>query len=745
MKTMNGVRNTLIAGMIMLLCSTIATAQWVQTSGPSGARFAGVTADETTRIAIVGNEVLNYENQTWTTVGSLPEVEEVARHREGTPTMTIVDGALLVHHRGNLLRSTDYGKSFTNITTSSALVTDGSDFYTITDDVSFQTGTSIAHSTDGVTFTVTGELPGSSSAPALYDGSLYSAFGYGGKIFRSDDKGENWTEIDVTLPREGRETSAGGGFIMHMVGTDHGLYTPSGAEVFFSTDGETWTNVSANLPQPLRITRISANNDYVYIATQSNESFRYSPESETWTKLEVSDARDVISTPQGAVVMTVSGGILGFDGEATEGTDLDGGLIRSTIYAMGAVDDVVLANAQGFVYRSADAGKSWDRVDALAGWNMVTFSTNEATGEIYMLDGSPQFGVPMRSDDKGLTWEEFGPMYEFDNTWRREDVHTIVSTDDAIFAAISLFGPSKANGAWRAGGVYRSDDGGESWKKVDNGLPRNVETTVPIADMIEIDGNLIVTTVAGTYRSDNDGNSWTPAMNGISGADMERKGGQLFTVGSTLFKKMINGFYRSDDYGQSWQAIELDLPTGLEYTFSVFSLDGEIYMQSYKLDATAPLGYFDYYLLKFDGTEWKDVTDWQPEGVLFTDMVRSGDLYYAGTSNHGVWTLSRDFSIGSASVHEDRGNRTIGLELSAAPNPTTDRLALTISSAERTEVRVTLTDPKGEKIEEVHAGTIGSGSTTFEIETTVLAVGTYYVNVTTADGSRSVAPIQVLR
>lgn len=734
-----------LALMTMMMTGASLQAQWTQTNGPTGAALSGVAAEGAERLVLIDDEVHRLVEGEWKRVGTLPQVDEATRSRGDARMMTILDGVLLVQHRGHLLRSTDYGRSFTNVGLASAVFTDGETFYTLTDDPAFREMPAIARSTDGgETFEKTGELPHSSSTPVVYDGALYSAFGYGMTMFRSDDGGENWDTLDMELSFTGRETSAGAQFSKGLVATPSGLFMKVGADVFRSTDGETWRNVTGNLPEPMTIDRIDASDDHVYIVTQMNEAFRYDIDEDSWTKLDVDLVRSVLPTDQGVIVQSVTGGLIEIAATASEGTDLLGGLVRSRVYTMGAVNDVVLTSADGYVYRTEDGGTSWERVEAIEGWSIVTFCTNESTGEVYILDGSSQFGVPLRSSDEGKTWEEFGPVYEWDPTWRRADVHTIVATDDGIFAAISGYGPSKANGGWRAGGVYRSIDGGETWQKVDNGLPYNVETTVPIASMIAVDNVLLVTTPAGTFRSQNGGGNWVPAMNGVSAEDREKPGGALFAIGSTVFKKTSNGFYESDDYGKSWTAIELDLPTGLEYTYNLFSLDGEIYMQSYRPGTGSPLGYFDYHLVKFDGTEWKDITDWQPEGVIFTDMVRAGDMYYAGTQKHGVWSLSRDFSIGSASVDEDRP-APARLDLSVAPNPADDRIGLTLNVPERTTLDLSLVDPLGQVVRHLYSGAISAGTETLEVTTAELTAGTWYIRSVQADGTTTLLPVQIIR
>ena len=733
-------------GIALLFFMAAATlqAQWTQTSGPAGARVTAVAADESMRMAIIADEVHHWVDGAWQQVGSLPAVEQQGTPRGDFRMLTILDGVLLAHYRGHLLRSTDYGVTFESVGTASAVFTDGDWFYTLTDDPTFQTPPVLARSADGESFTEIGTLPLFSSTPVVWNGAFYANFGYGTDIFRSVDNGQSWDTLHPEFPREGRETTAGASSLGSMVATSSGLYAASGAEVFHSTDGESWSSVSANLPEPMTITQITANDQHVFITTQNREVFSYAPKSGTWSQIDVPIARQIVPVATGAIVITLTGGLYEVASGSTDVADINGGLIRTNVFSMGGVGNVVFANAENLCFRTGDGGETWERMAELDGSSWVRFSTNPANGDVYVLNAASQFNSPLRSTDQGESWQPFGPTYEWDPEWYRGDIQEVIATDDAIYLALSEFGPSKSNYSWRSGGVFRSDDNGVSWEKVDNGLPYNVETTAPIADIIEVDGTLIVTTAAGTFRSANRGDFWSRAMNGISAEDMEKGGGSLFAVGSTVFLKTYSGFYRSDDYGKSWEATELDLPTGLEYSWNIFSLDGEIYMQSYRPSSTEPLGYFDYYLLKFDGTEWKDVTDWQPEGVIFSDMVRVGDMYYAGTQGHGVWSLARDFSIGSSSVPTG-GAMPWGLELSVAPNPTSGRIGVEVSAGDRGMINLSIVDPIGRRIRDIHTGEIAPGTERFEVETSELSAGTYYVRMVAADGSTVVRSVQIVR
>jgi hypothetical protein len=232
-------------------------------------------------------------------------------------------------------------------------------------------------------------------------------------------------------------------------------------------------------------------------------------------------------------------------------------------------------------------------------------------------------------------------------------------------------------------------------------------------------------------------------MTGLSAEDLEYgRGGILYRIGNDLYLQSRYGFYLSTDDGATWSSELPPLPSGIEWTITAFSLDDEIYMQTYTSPSS---GVFEYSLYKFNGTEWVDVTSWQPEGILFNTMVRSGDYYYAGTNTDGVWRLSRSLSIATGSGTTGVADETVadGIRLTGAPNPADGAMEVEVTLPKATELRVTLVSIFGKEMALLHDGHADAGSRSFTIETDELPSGTYYVRLTTSYGASKVVPVQI--
>ena len=103
-------------------------------------------------------------------------------------------------------------------------------------------------------------------------------------------------------------------------------------------------------------------------------------------------------------------------------------------------------------------------------------------------------------------------------------------------------------------GVYRSDNGGDTWALMDSGLPSG--TLVPA--MAAVGSAVFAATpnasASGVYRSTDNGGTWTLSKAG--GATV----GGLATVGSTVYYSARGFVYRSDDDGATWTDVTNGLP-----------------------------------------------------------------------------------------------------------------------------------------------------------------------------------------
>jgi photosystem II stability/assembly factor-like uncharacterized protein len=220
---------------------------------------------------------------------------------------------------------------------------------------------------------------------------------------------------------------------------------------------------------------------------------------QTWTNL--SDGAGFSSTSIGAIEVADSDTSVVYVGTGTDG-------LRANV-----------TTGRG-MYRSTDAGASWSPLGLKDAGQIGAVEVHpDDPSRVYVAAlGHPfrsneQRGV-FRSSDGGRTWEKV--LYASDSTGAI-DLELNPADPSTIYAGMWR-GERKpwtiVSGAAEEDGIYKSTDGGDTWEKIENGLPSGltgkVDFAVPPADpdrvyaLVEAPGDR-----QGLYRSDDRGESWT--------------------------------------------------------------------------------------------------------------------------------------------------------------------------------------------------------------------------------------------
>jgi len=173
------------------------------------------------------------------------------------------------------------------------------------------------------------------------------------------------------------------------------------------------------------------------------------------------------------------------------------------------------------MYKSTDAGKTWthlglENVQQIAGLAIDPSDENRvfvaALGHPY--GPNPERGI-YSTQDGGKTWSK--ALYIDENTGASQ-VAFDPKNSNIIYADLwaGRQGPWE-NGAWNGpnSGLFKSTDGGATWKKLTNGLPTTEQGLGRIGFAIApSDPNRLYATVeapqlGGVYRSDDGGEHWT--------------------------------------------------------------------------------------------------------------------------------------------------------------------------------------------------------------------------------------------
>jgi photosystem II stability/assembly factor-like uncharacterized protein len=170
------------------------------------------------------------------------------------------------------------------------------------------------------------------------------------------------------------------------------------------------------------------------------------------------------------------------------------------------------------VYKSTDAGQTWTHLGLRDAQQIPKIAIDPrnpnrlfvaALGHPY---GPNQERGIFRSTDGGRTFDRV--LFKDENTGGK-DVDIDPSNPDVVFATLweQRQGPWE-NGAWNGtnGGIFKSIDGGTTWKQLTQGLPPGVidaEIDIAPSDSRRVYATVEAGDATGVYRSDDGGESWT--------------------------------------------------------------------------------------------------------------------------------------------------------------------------------------------------------------------------------------------
>ena len=221
------------------------------------------------------------------------------------------------------------------------------------------------------------------------------------------------------------------------------------------------------------------------------------------------------------------------------------------------------------VYKSTDAGKTWTNVGLKDTRHIGALLVHPkdpdlvyvaALGHVY--GANAERGV-FRSRDGGKTWEKV--LFRDERTGAI-DLTMDPGNPNILFAA--LWEANRTPWSLQSGGpgssLYRSADGGSSWKKVEgNGWPETVLGKIGVS-VSGADGNRVYVMLeaadekGGLYRSDDGGESWKQVTDDHR---LRHRPWYYTHVAAdprevdTLYVMCV-GLYRSKDGGRTWTPIE---------------------------------------------------------------------------------------------------------------------------------------------------------------------------------------------
>ncbi|MBL8039631.1 MAG: hypothetical protein JNN16_19235 [Nitrospira sp.] len=294
--------------------------------------------------------------------------------------------------------------------------------------------------------------------------------------------------------------------VQALVMDSHGaIYAGSfGHGIFRSTDrGSTWVRVGGGVTDPFILSLSSTKDGQVYAGTFRGGVFRSRDDGNSWQP---------VST----------------------------GLKRLEVKALLAVDQELFAGTGDGVYRLRHSDDHWIPVTTGLDDVLVHALARSADGTLFA--GTSGKGV-VRFSPRSSGWVRMHHGLK-DHEGMIENFIRVLVIDHEQHLVAGTFD----------GGVFRSGDGGQTWRPISRALPND-----SIRGIVSSDRSLVVATGNGIFKTVDQGKQWIPVNKGLTNQAIQVLIGSKETG---LYAGTSSGVFRSDD-GSSWIAVNEGLEAGV--------------------------------------------------------------------------------------------------------------------------------------------------------------------------------------
>jgi photosystem II stability/assembly factor-like uncharacterized protein len=333
-----------------------------------------------------------------------------------------------------------------------------------------------------------------------------------------------------------------------------------------------------------------------------------------------------------------------------------------------------------FVITSDGARQKWQIAGPhFGGWEIYHMKGSPADpNRIYASQTSGWFGqVVQRSDDGGQTWAPVGNKFEYDgdpgtHQWYDGTPHPWEFKRIWHFEP-SLTDPDIVYAGAEDAALFRSDDGGGTWKELaslrDCQGPKwspgagGMGLHTILIDPTDAQRIYIAISAAGAFRTDDGGASWRPINQGLRSEFMPDPTAEVGhcvhriafhpSKPGVLFMQKHWDVMRTDDAGGQWTEVSGDLPTDFGFPIDVHAHEPEtIYLVPIKSDSEhyPPEGKLRVYRSRAGGGEWEPLTRGLPQNNCYHNVLRDAMAVdkldpcgvYFGTTGGQVYASAND-------------------------------------------------------------------------------------------------------
>ncbi|OGX27079.1 MAG: hypothetical protein A2787_04735 [Omnitrophica WOR_2 bacterium RIFCSPHIGHO2_01_FULL_48_9] len=319
------------------------------------------------------------------------------------------------------------------------------------------------------------------------------------------------------------------------------------------------------------------------------------------------------------------------------------------------------------IQRSDDGGKTWHQPGTPPGEPLTTpDGMPKGESNKFAYDTSAKTGKPLTTHQ---WYDGTQHPWEFKRVWHLEPS---LADPDTVYAGVedaALFKTTDGGKSWQELAGLRGHKSGPQWAPGAGGMGLHT---------ILLDKNnpkriYIAISSAGTFRTDDGGKTWKAINQGLRSQyipDPNAEVGHCVhriamhpAQPNVLFMQKHWDVMRSDNAGDTWHEVSGNLPTDFGFPIEVHSHEPEtIYVVPIKSDSEhyPPEGKLRVYRSKTGGNEWEALTKGLPQKDCYVNILRDASAVdslepcgvYFGTTGGQVYGSADSGDTWNAIVHD---------------------------------------------------------------------------------------------
>ncbi len=278
------------------------------------------------------------------------------------------------------------------------------------------------------------------------------------------------------------------------------------------------------------------------------------------------------------------------------------------------------------IQRSSDGGKTWEAPGG--GMTIVPGEMPKGESNKFVYDTTPETGKPLTTHQ---WYDGTQHPWEFKRVWHLEPSLT---DPDTVYAGVedaAIFRTTDGAKTWHELAGLRGHGTGPKWQPGAGGLGLHTILLDP-SDPGRI---YVAISAAGAFRTGDGGETWKPINQGLKSQYIPDPNAEIGhcvhrialhpSRPNVLFMQKHWDVMRSDNAGDLWQEVSGNLPTDFGFVIDVHAHEPEtIYVVPIKSDSEhfPPEGKLRVYRSRTGGNEWEPLTKGLPQRNCYVDVLR---------------------------------------------------------------------------------------------------------------------------